>query len=179
MKKALIIIGAVFGGLILLLLVGAAVGEDTVVVQGTAPEVTAPPEPAITLTAKEQRVYEFIAEKYPKVRAMNDATCESVDDEDASGLDTIQVVIDNSNDFVDIGEEWKELDFVGGEVDKLERDFDGYIDASVDYYMAWLKAADGNTSDAAIAKAVKARNTFENLDENIEAHLAELEEGSY
>lgn len=191
MKKALIIIGAVFAGLILLVLVGAAVGEDpqqpVVVIQSAAPvpeptvaepEPVATPEPAATLTSGEQRVYDFISAEFPTLRHDNEKLCAMLNG-DASYAAIIKRLTGDGEKFIALTKRWNRMDWGYGEVSDLEDDFDAYMNASRAFYRNWVNGITGGNTDQCAANAVKAEAKMDRYAPRVEAHLDELEAGTY
>jgi len=183
MKKALIIIGAVFAGLALLAIVGSMLPSDepqkVVIVKET---MEATPIPAVetpaTLSGEEEKVYEFIASSYPKVDALFAETCEMVDGE-GEALDDIQTLIDNATAFATVAEKWADMDYAMGEVGSLESAFEEYMVASRKFYKNWLNGINGGNVTQCAKNAVVARNKAEKWAPRVEERLAEIEDTIY
>jgi hypothetical protein len=192
MKKALIIIGAVFAGLILLVLVGAAVGEDpqqpVVVIQSAAPvaepTVAEPtpvptPEPVTTLTSDEQRVYEFISSEFPDLLERTTKLIAMLES-DASYAAIVKRLSHDGDEFVTLTKRWNNIDWGYGEVSDLEDDFNAYMNASRAFYRNWANGIVGGANiDQCATNAVKAEIKMDKVAPRVQAHLADLEGGSY
>ena len=189
MKKALIIIGAVFAGLALLAIVGSMLPSDepqkVVVVQETV-EAT-PTEPAEvevaptapTLTTKEQRIYDFISLNYPKLVDLR-ADFDQCLWDGSSNAKRIRVLVKCSAQFVTIAEKWNEAGWGYGRVADLEDAFDDYVNATKRWYKNWVAGVYGSTNtDLAASNAIKAEKQMNKIEPRVEARLADIEDTIY
>lgn len=183
MKKALIIIGAVFGGLILLAIVGSMLPSDepqevVIVTKTETPAAaidTSVEEEAVALTSDEQRVYDYIAEMYPRVQKDFKKSCTFTDGEvtnnDAENLKAIATITECATSFIPYAEEWNNLDWGYGEVSNLEDAFDAYMKGVSRYYVNWLDGISGGNVEACSRRAVLAELKAEKWAPRVEDEL--------
>lgn len=177
MKKALIIIGAVFAGLALLAIVGSLLPSDEpqeVIVVEPTPAQEADVQAAAALTDEELRVYRYIERTFPKVDDLYSRTQDAIDVEDPSAL------VSCCEEFIKYAKTWERLDWANGEVTDLETAFGAYMEGSRKFYKNWLAGTfgDGNVSQCA-ANAIKAQDTIETWAPRVEDRLVELEAEVY
>jgi len=183
MKKALIIIGAVFAGLVLLAIVGSMLPSDepqeVIIVEKTS--TPAPTEEQTSsLSPKEQAVYEFIARNYPKAQKLFANTRAVTDKEFTNdGYSDIKTIVADATAFRKIAQPWADMDYQYGAVEELEEDFETYMVAVRTYYKNWLNGISGGNAERCATNAVKAEYKAEKLAPRIEGHLDQLGEGSY
>jgi hypothetical protein len=173
MKKALIIIAAIFLGLGFLALVGSVIEKPAQVVM-----VDPEPTPVATLTNDEQRVYDFIATEFPELRDMN-VKIIAVLDGNGSYTAMVKRLTSNGEAFIALTGRWNDIDWGYGQVSDLEDDFDAYMNASRAFYRNWVNGISGGNVDQCATNAVKAELKMEKLVPRIEEHLAELDNVSY
>lgn len=177
MKKALIIIGAVFAGLVVLVIVGGVIESNQqpiVVMQSPAPEAG---QAAPGLTGDEQRVYDFIAVEFPKLRDMNDDLILTLEGDSYGTM--LRELKRSSVAFLELTKRWNRLDWGYGAVSDLEDDFDLYMNNTRAFYRNWLKGISGENTTLCATNAVKAESKMNDLVPRIEGHLDELSDGTY
>ena len=180
MKKALIIIAAIFGGLILLAVVGSILPEDPALtidkdaeVQQLVPEATA--EEVASLTSKEQRIYDFIALNYPKLVELR-ADFDECLWNDSSNAKRIRVLVKCSGQFAGIAQQWNKAGWGYGQVADLEDAFDDYVNATRRWYKNWVAGVYGSTgTDLAASNAIKAETQMDKFGPRVEAQLSEID----
>lgn len=178
MKKALIIIGAVFAGLALLAIVGSMLPSDepqkVVIVTETQTPTAEPaisePDPVVVLNDQEQRVYSFVERTYPKLDTLYGRTLKAIDRNSVTGL------VACCEQFIAYGKGWKRLDWANGEVTDLETAFGEYMEANRRYYKNWLNGTvgGGNLTQCA-TNAIKAEESMTKWAPRVEEELAAVE----
>ena len=181
MKKALIIIGAIFLGLIALAIVGSILPEDPALTVDKDAEIAQPvieeaPEPAPTLDNDEQRVYDFIAENYPKIDKLFNETLITVDIADGDSETALLDLVDDASTYVELAKGWEELDWAGGKVRTLETAFGQYMVGTRRFYKNWLNGTVGGGDTTQCAKnAVKAQLLAEEWAPRVEERLEHID----
>lgn len=178
MKKALIIIGAVFAGLALLAIIGSFLPSDepqqVVIVDPTPAAEAEAPAPATELTSEELRVYRYIDRTFPETERIYARMLKAIERENPADL------VACCEQYIRYGKTWERLDWANGEVTDLETAFGEYMEGNRKFYKNWLSGTfgEGNMRQCA-ANAIKAQDAIEKWAPRVEDRLGELEAEVY
>lgn len=148
MRKALIIIAAVFAGLIALAVVGSLLPNEE------PQAVLQPAAPSPALTEEEREVYDYIASATSDLDDLYGEFGEACSDVDLSAM------VQCGRDWRTLSDEWDELPIAGGNVSDLEYAFDDAVWAVNKSMKDAIRILDGkDVSEEALKRHVTAAVT--------------------
>jgi hypothetical protein len=176
-KKVLIIIGIVFVGFLLLVVVGSVIEDklkQPVVFITVAPTPTS--SGTVTplqevLSYDEQRTFDFIDRKFVLLREINQNLMSVLDKNNQNDLACITAIADAAKSLLPIKKAWNRLDWAYGVVSILEDDFNRYMNATTRYVRAWSKGVLGGNLQQAARDAYYSRQRIKRFGPRVEQRL--------